>query len=233
MPRHGNRLTHGRHHPSGAYCAEQTGFLLTCFPLATSSHDRRPRKIRSGSSFPAGCASTSPVRKRAGFLISLPFRFPRAAFLYPDAKRGGDVSNEKNLIPFKERTESEQREKTHRSESEAREFYKRSPSEARESRFNFEGTSRTERRGNAENVTGHMTKYDEIPKEAKRAARLFRKNPINLAAADPAPKSSNVVKRDLSRSQAHRATHRARGITIMPIKENAASERHSSTRAQP
>ena len=30
--------------------------------------------------------------------------------MYPDAKRGGDVSNEKNLIPFNARTESEQRE---------------------------------------------------------------------------------------------------------------------------
>ena len=30
--------------------------------------------------------------------------------MYPDDKRGGDVSNEKNLIPFNERTESEQRE---------------------------------------------------------------------------------------------------------------------------
>jgi len=30
--------------------------------------------------------------------------------LYPDNERGGDVSNEKNLIPFNERTESEQRE---------------------------------------------------------------------------------------------------------------------------
>ena len=28
----------------------------------------------------------------------------------PDDERGGDVSNEKNLIPFNERTESEQRE---------------------------------------------------------------------------------------------------------------------------
>lgn len=35
---------------------------------------------------------------------------PGAAFLYPDDERGGDVSNEKNLIPFNERTESEQRE---------------------------------------------------------------------------------------------------------------------------
>lgn len=35
---------------------------------------------------------------------------PGAAFLYPDNERGGDVSNEKNLIPFNERTESEQRE---------------------------------------------------------------------------------------------------------------------------
>ena len=61
--------------------------------------------------------------------------------------------------------------------------------------------------------------------EAKRAARLFRKNPINLAAADPAPKSSKVVKRDLSRSQAHIATRRAMGITTMPIKGNATSER--------
>lgn len=34
---------------------------------------------------------------------------PGAAFLYPDDERGGDVSNEKNLIPFNERTESEQR----------------------------------------------------------------------------------------------------------------------------
>ena len=30
--------------------------------------------------------------------------------MYPDNERGGDVSNEKNLIPFNERTESEQRE---------------------------------------------------------------------------------------------------------------------------
>ena len=30
--------------------------------------------------------------------------------MYPDDERGGDVSNEKNLIPFDERTESEQRE---------------------------------------------------------------------------------------------------------------------------
>ena len=30
--------------------------------------------------------------------------------MYPDDERGGDVSNEKNLIPFNERTESEQRE---------------------------------------------------------------------------------------------------------------------------
>ena len=30
--------------------------------------------------------------------------------MYPDAERGGDVPNEKNLIPFNERTESEQRE---------------------------------------------------------------------------------------------------------------------------
>ena len=30
--------------------------------------------------------------------------------MYPDDKRGGDVSNEKNLIPFNARTESEQRE---------------------------------------------------------------------------------------------------------------------------
>lgn len=29
--------------------------------------------------------------------------------MYPDNERGGDVSNEKNLIPFNERTESEQR----------------------------------------------------------------------------------------------------------------------------
>lgn len=29
--------------------------------------------------------------------------------MYPDDERGGDVSNEKNLIPFNERTESEQR----------------------------------------------------------------------------------------------------------------------------
>ena len=35
---------------------------------------------------------------------------PGAAFLYPDNERGGDVSNEKNLIPFNERTESEQRQ---------------------------------------------------------------------------------------------------------------------------
>ena len=34
----------------------------------------------------------------------------RGGFLYPDDERGGDVSNEKNLIPFNERTESEQRE---------------------------------------------------------------------------------------------------------------------------
>ena len=30
--------------------------------------------------------------------------------MYPDNERGGDVSNEKKLIPFNERTESEQRE---------------------------------------------------------------------------------------------------------------------------
>ena len=30
--------------------------------------------------------------------------------MFPDDERGGDVSNEKNLIPFNERTESEQRE---------------------------------------------------------------------------------------------------------------------------
>ena len=30
--------------------------------------------------------------------------------MYPDNERGGDESNEKNLIPFNERTESEQRE---------------------------------------------------------------------------------------------------------------------------
>ena len=30
--------------------------------------------------------------------------------MHPDNERGGDVSNEKNLIPFNERTESEQRE---------------------------------------------------------------------------------------------------------------------------
>ena len=30
--------------------------------------------------------------------------------MYPDAERGCDVPNEKNLIPFNERTESEQRE---------------------------------------------------------------------------------------------------------------------------
>lgn len=79
----------------------------------------------------------------------------------------------------------EVREKTHRSPREAREnskmkrertkrIYKRSPSEHRESRFNFEGTSRAERRGNAENVTGRMMKNDEIPKEAKRKQRERR-----------------------------------------------------------
>ena len=31
-------------------------------------------------------------------------------FLLPEIKRGGDVPNEKNLIPFNKRTESEQRE---------------------------------------------------------------------------------------------------------------------------
>lgn len=44
-------------------------------------------------------------------MLFTPFRAnPGAAFLYPDDERGGDVSNEKNLIPFNERTESEQRE---------------------------------------------------------------------------------------------------------------------------
>lgn len=51
---------------------------------------------------------------------------------------------------------------------------KRSESEPRESRFNFEGTPRTERRGNAENGTGRMMKNDEIPKEAKRKQRERR-----------------------------------------------------------
>lgn len=44
-------------------------------------------------------------------MLFTPFRAnPGVAFLYPDDERGGDVSNEKNLIPFNERTESEQRE---------------------------------------------------------------------------------------------------------------------------
>lgn len=34
----------------------------------------------------------------------------RGGFFYDSDKRGGDVSNEKNLIPFNKRTESEQRE---------------------------------------------------------------------------------------------------------------------------
>lgn len=110
---------------------------------------------------------------------------PRTQDEPPKTRSGTPYSSSAKMLGNVKVSRYEQREKTHRSPREAREnsktkrertkrIYKRSPSEHRESRFNFEGTSRTERRGNAENGTGRMMKNDEIPEEAKRKQRKRR-----------------------------------------------------------
>lgn len=178
-------------------------------------------QTHKGNRLPAGANHLAPECNRLE---------PRANRQRPGAERLTAAPRMLRIVKVSRYEQRANREKKH---IEARAKQENFINEARAKPEKAGLTSRELRELNAENVTGHMMKYDEIPKEAKRAARLFHKIVINLPAADPAPKSSKVVKRDLSRSQAHRATHRARDITIMPIKENAASERHSSTRAQP